>query len=310
MTSPFLGKWTVYAPVGKRYVGYAGSSLILGMLPGPPRKETIIVFVLRTPTELVFFMQNGKYVEVGPGTLPISDHKERAGVYDFPGHDFKNLPTSFTSKIHSNNCYLYDVETNLFSENSEKVGRIFTITQHTPTLEQIQASGKGDGLDLAGVDLTGGSLDKVSLVGTDFSHSNLTNVKLTNCTLTKALLNNCTMANTDFSGSNLSGANLNEVDLTAVVIGTTLPSFCTNPSVAPSAADPRTTFFKSTLKQSLLGLEWSKLDLREATLKFEPQTYTDKKHITAMYSILTGLNQGATFQSLASICQLRPSGAG
>jgi uncharacterized protein YjbI with pentapeptide repeats len=109
--------------------------------------------------------------------------------------------------------------------------------------------------------------------------------------LTKALLNNCTMVKTDLSGSNLSGAKLDEVNLTGVVIGTSLPKFCTNPDQAPSATDRRTTFFKATLNQSLLGLQFSKLDLSGATLKFEPQVYTDKHFITAKHSILTGLNE-------------------
>ena len=292
MTSTFRGKWTFLIPNSKKYVGYAGSETLLVMRPGPG-KETFIVFVLRTDKELCFFLQNGKYVEPGPGALPMTDHREIAGVFDFPGHDFNNLPTSFTSKIHSavDNSYLFATDPFVIAGKDEHIAHVFTIAQHTPTLEQIQTSTKGDGLDLAGVDLTGGALDNVSLVGADFSHSNLTTVKLTNCTLTKAQLNNCTMVKTDLSGSNLSGANLNELDLTNVVIGATLPHFCTNPDQAPSPTDPRTTFFKSTLNQSLLGLEWSKLDLRGTTMKFESQVYSKDKHITAKHSILTGLNQ-------------------
>lgn len=302
MASTFRGKWTVYSPNNKKYIGYQGSEILLCMRQGPG-KETIVVFVLRANNELCFFLQNGKYVGPGPETFGFVDQRGHAGVFAFPGHDYANLPASFTSKIHStiDNTYMLDVVPYVFAEKSESAARLFTITQHTPTLEQIQASTNGDGLDLAGVDLTGGELNSVSLVGTDFSHSDISNAKLTSCTLTKALLNNCTMSQTDLSGSNLSGANLNELDLTNVVIGTSLPQFCTNPTVAPSPTDPRTTFFKSKLKQSLLGLQWSKLDLREATLKIEAELNCKDQHISAMHSILTGLNQndlsGVAFQS-------------
>jgi uncharacterized protein YjbI with pentapeptide repeats len=292
MTSTFRGKWTILSPSYKKYVGHVGSDDRLCVRDGPG-KETFVVFILRSANELCFFLQNGKYVAPGHEIFNLIDHREHAGVFEFPGHDYHDLPNSFTSKIHNlvENLYMLDVSPFVMAENSPTYARVFTITQHTPTLEQIQTSKNGDGLDLAGVDLSGGALDQASLVGTDFSHSNLSDAKFTNCTLTKALLNNCTMVKTDLSGSNLSGAKLDEVNLTGVVIGTSLPKFCTNPDQAPSPTERRTTFFKATLNQSLLGLEFSKLDLSGATLKFEPQVYTDKHFITAKHSILTGLNE-------------------
>ena len=292
MASTFRGKWTIYSSNNKKYMGYAGTEVLLCMRQGPG-KETVVVFVLRADKELCLFLQNGRYVGPGPETFGFVDQREHAGLFEFPGHDYQNLPTSFTSKIHStvDNTYMLDVVPYVLAERSESVARIFTIAQHTPTLEQIQASTRGDGMDLAGIDLSHGQLNNVSLIGTDFSHSNLSNAALTNCNLTKALLNNCTLVQTDFAGSNLSGANLNEVDLTGVVIGSSLPKFCTNPDVAPSATDPRTTFFKSKLKQSLFGVELSKLDLRGATLKFEAPPNCKDPHIIAKHSILTGLNE-------------------
>ena len=293
MTSTFRGKWTIYSPNNKHYVGYTGTDDRLCVRDGPG-KETYIVFVLRSDNELCFYLQNSAYVGPGPELFNFVDNRGRAGVFTFVDHDFQNLPASFTSKIHSviDNSYMFDVTPFVFAEKSLSTARVFTITQHTPTLEQIQASKKGDGLDLAGVDLSGGALDQVSLVGTDFSHSNLSNVTLTNCILTKALLNNCTLVKTDLSGSNLSGAKLDDVDLKEVMIGTSLPKFCTNRDQAPSPTDPRTTFFHSTFKQALLGSEWSKLDLKGATVVLDPASplSSDTKKLYAKHSILTSLN--------------------
>ena len=97
MTSTFRGKWTVYSPINKKYVGYAGIDDRLCVRDGPG-KETFIVFVLRSANELCFFLQNSKYVDPGPEVFLFVDERGHAGVFEFPGHDYHNLPTSFSTE--------------------------------------------------------------------------------------------------------------------------------------------------------------------------------------------------------------------
>src|ERR1043165_6458948 len=100
MTSTFRGKWTIYSPTNKHYVGYTGSDDRLCVRDGPG-KETFIVFVLRTANELCFYLQNSHYVGPGPELFVFVAERGRAGVFDFVDHDFKNLPALFTSKNHN-----------------------------------------------------------------------------------------------------------------------------------------------------------------------------------------------------------------
>jgi uncharacterized protein YjbI with pentapeptide repeats len=301
MTSTFLGKWRLsfqWGPDYNNYVVYRprrdGDLSVLFVYTGPPRPETNIAFIRSSDSKLCFQLNNGKYVLCELYAFLFTDTLAQAANFSFPGHDQSDPPTSFHSeiKVVGTDRFMVHITGYVLAATSSSEGGRFNIAQITPSLASVQTKGNGDGLDFAWVDFTGSALDKVSLIGADFSHCNLTNFKFMNCTLKHAQLNNCTMVQTDFSGSNLSGANLNQLDLTPVFITDTLPHFYTDPLTPPSLADPRTTFFQSRLNQSLLGSEWSRLDLSGATIeKLSSPLSSQANPLKARYSILTGLNQ-------------------
>ena len=285
MTSTFLGKWRLHPT--KTNAGYAAYTprpgqkphtegvLCLWFVDGeggpyPADKETNIGFILRDDSKLCFLLNNGKYLGSGTGFV---DTLAEASGFAFPGHDFRNLPTQFNSKIQSlhDERFLFELLGLLISGFVEEAGLRFVISQVTPPLASVQANGKGDGGDFAWLDLSG--------------------VKLVNCTLKKAQLNNCIVVGTDFSGSNLAGANLNHLDLTAVVANP-IPELYIKPLQPPSPDNPRTTFNGSKLKQSFIGSDWSMLDLTGATiLDLSSPLSSENKPLQVRQSILTGLNQ-------------------
>src|SRR6185369_8569720 len=107
----------------------------------------------------------------------------------------------------------------------------------------------------------------------------------------KTILNNCTPTGADFAGSVLAGANLNQVDLTGVLTNAPLPEFYVKPLQPPSPDNPRTTLNGSVLKQSLLGIDWSMLDLSGTTIVDLPNPLSSQANpLQVKYSILTGLN--------------------
>jgi uncharacterized protein YjbI with pentapeptide repeats len=287
MTSTFLGKWRLHPTnISDGYAAYKPQGgqkphtedvLCLwfvhsGGFPYPPDKETNIGFILRADSKLCFLMNNGKYLGFGTGFV---DTLAEATGFAFPGHDFRNLPAQFTSRIQSlhDDRFLYQLLGLLLSGVVEQFGLQFLISQVTPPLASVEASGKGDGVDFAWLDLSG--------------------VKLAKCSLKKAHLNDCLMADTDFSGSNLSGANLNHVDLTAVVANP-IPDLYIKPLQPPSPDNPRTTFFGSKLKQSFIGNDWSMLDLTGATiLDLSSPLSSEDNPLQVRQSILTNLNQNS-----------------
>lgn len=297
MTSTFLGKWRfflTYTASGK-YAGYKpnfhSNDLSALVLFGSPREETNIAFILRSDSQLCFLWNDGKYVA---GTLPLFpvNTLEEAQYFAFPGHDHRHLPTQFNSVIKVGDDRFITVLNGLYLVGGAiKDPPEFKILQITPTLASLQSKGNGDGLDFGWVDLTGGTLDEVSLIGTDFSHCNLTKFKFLHCVMRRAILNNCTLPGADFSGSGLAGANLNHVDLTDVVANP-IPELYINPLQPPSSDNRRTTFVGSRLKQSLIGNDWSMLDLTGATiLNLSTPLSSQTEPLWAKYSILTSLNQ-------------------
>ena len=323
MPGKFLGKWTILtSDVGGLPRGFASFQTATGQAnpygcvivwttsnPQPDRSGHV-AFILRDDGKLCFLLNNGQ--SLTSSSLQVGDGEETyyieiyvfkntidgAVTFAFPGQDIQKLPANFTTLIQevTNGNYLVVQPSNSYVLvfTAFAPGQMspfsFTVSQVTPPLASVQASGNGDGLDFAWVDLTGGTLDKVSLIGADFSHCNLTNVKLTNCVLKNALLNNCTMPRLDLSGSKLAGANLNQTDLTGVVANP-IPELYTKPLQPPSATNLRTTFVGSKLNQSLIASEWSMLDLTSATIQgLASPLSTAAKPLQVKYSILTGLN--------------------
>ena len=163
--------------------------------PCPPGKETNIAFILRSgPTgefpkeqddQLCFLMNNGQYIGYislngeSPG-YPFVNALDDATGFAFPGHDIHHLPTAFTDAVQNTRSWgVLNIYFGQFASIQEWPAISFTMSQVTPPLSSIQASGKGDGLDFAWVDLTDTALHHVSFAKADFSHCNLTNAKFT-----------------------------------------------------------------------------------------------------------------------------------
>ena len=344
MPGTFLGKWTIYIPATPElnipwgYASYTDGrqqddGTFLGWYNGPqtpPPKLALIAFIQRADGKLCFLLNNGQYVGFNGMFLWVST-LESATAFGFPGHNQQSLPTPFAGPIQflGDGTYL-GVLWGFFIAGQDATTESFTMTQITPTLPSVQASGNGDGLDFAWVDLTGATLEKVSLVKADFSHCNLTNAKFTNvnftgailtnanltgatynnCVLDGALLNNCTLTNTNFTGSTLLGTHLEgstfqgtilsntrvagaifkESDLTSV-IADPIPQFYNVPLAPPSPTNPRTTLSGCRLNLSLIASDWSMLDLTSATiLGLSSPLSSATKPLKATYAILKGLN--------------------
>lgn len=145
---------------------------------------------------------------------------------------------------------------------------------------------KLNGIDLSGADLTGadlrgatvagGILKGATLTGANFSGLNLHGLILTGADLSGANLTECGMAGVDLTGTRLAGTNFTGVDLTS----TTMPLPLTQ-STDPHAP---TIFARATLPHSVIGLNWSCLDLTETTIVGLP---TDLTGLNAMQAILT-----------------------
>ena len=354
MTGTFLGKWRFHLPsreLGPQFYtdGWAAyepsggqqnpdngwcvwyTHNVWGDGPYLPGKETNTALILRADGQLCFLLNTGQYVGYNSGFFPFVGTLDQASGFVFPGQDFHNLTTPFNDPIQATDGTLIgDLWGGLISGQNQESATMFTISQITPTLASVQASGNGDGLDFAWVDLTGATLQTVSLVKADFSHCNLTNAKFTNvnftgailtnanltgatfsnCTLDGAFLNDCTLTNTNFTGSTLLGTHLegatfqgtilsstrlagaifNQSDLTSV-IANPIPQFYSIPLAPPSLSNPRTTLSSCRLNQSLIANDWSMLDLTSSTiLGLSSPLSSATKPLTARYAILKGLN--------------------
>ena len=352
MPSTFLGKWKLYVPKPDvRYFasdGYAshkpsdgpnpGQTLCVWFMQGqggpfPPGNEINIAFILRADYQVCFLMNTGKYIGFMSDLLVFVNTLEDATGFTFPRQDYRNLPTRFDGQIGTiaDGKLVGNFAGMLISGQDGQSGIKFTISQVTPTMAGLQASGKGEGLDFAWVDLTGATLQTVSLIKADFSHCNLTNAKFSKvnftgadftnanltgatfseCTMDGALLTNCTLTNTNFTGSTLIGAQLDgatftgttlsntklakavfrQADLTSVVANP-VPQFYNKPLAPPSPANPRTSLAGCRLKHALLGNDWSMLDLTDATIQdLSAPLSTADKKLQASYAILKGVNK-------------------
>jgi uncharacterized protein YjbI with pentapeptide repeats len=184
-----------------------------------------------------------------------------------------------------------------------------------------------DNCNMESSNLTGTGFCEVTLNSVDLTNANLTNasffIDYATCALGNATLKNCNLAGTNFTSANLSGANLvgstfagtiftyailtgaifTGADLTGAIVPklvpppppgfpeSTIPQFYATPLSAPSPTNPRTNLVECRLNQSLLGNDWSMLDLTGATiLNLSSPLSTKANPLLARYSILKGLN--------------------
>ena len=294
MTSTFLGKWRLAFYNSAAHAAYTPSEgprglTVLIVAFGPTVREMNFAFILRSDSKVCFLLNNGKYVGSSLFHFFFTNTLAEAIDFSFPGHDNLNLPTSFESEITVGaDRFVFAGGFDLFAATA---GQPIQISQSTPSLATVQAKGNGDGGDFAWVDLTSQTLDEVSLNGSDFSHSNLTNFKFLNCVMRRAVLDQSTALGADLSGSDLAGARLNQVDLTGVVANP-IPELYIKPLQPPSPDNPRTSFAGSKLKHSLIGNDWSMLDLTGTTiLDLSSPLSSESNPLLAKHSILTELNQ-------------------
>src|ERR1700722_20606979 len=146
----------------------------------------------------------------------------------------------------------------------------FAFKPIVPGLSTIKSKG-GQGCDLSYVDLTGADLSGVNLAGANLQHANLT----------QAILTGAKLDGTDLSGAKLEGATLSS-DLTKAIFNSP-PSFSTDPNHL-------TSFRNAKLNLALIGLNWSYLDLTDATMVGMPVDLTGLKatHMTALGIDLSG----------------------
>jgi uncharacterized protein YjbI with pentapeptide repeats len=125
---------------------------------------------------------------------------------------------------------------------------------------------------LSGIQASGANFTGVNLAGCDFSNANLSGANLSQLDLRKTVLTGANLSNAnlsaadlssvDLTGANLAGTNLSSIDLTTV----------TFPSPLTRSTDPThlTNFAKSTLPFTVIGLDWSYLNLTSTTIVERP----------------------------------------
>jgi len=128
------------------------------------------------------------------------------------------------------------------------------------------------------VNLTNLQAKGMTALGIDLTGKTLSNAVLANATLTGANLTRAILDGTDLSGAKLEGATLS-ADLTKAIFKTP-PIFSTDPNNLTSFKDAK-------LNYSLIGLNWSFLDLTNASVIGMPADLTNLK---ADYLTAPGIN--------------------
>src|SRR5580700_3887718 len=158
-------------------------------------------------------------------------------------------------------------------------------------------------LDLTGasvvgmpVDLTNLKAAHVTAPGIDLSGKKLVNAVFTNATLTGSILTGAILDSADLSGAQLQGATLS-TDLTKAIFNA-LPIFSTDPNHL-------TSFKNAKLNYTLIGLNWSCLDLTGASVVGMPVDLTKLRamHTTALGIDLNGktlINADFSYAKLAN----------
>ena len=132
---------------------------------------------------------------------------------------------------------------NIISVFDQRSATVFTISQVTPSLDSLCASGKGDGFDFAWVDFTGCFFEAVSLVKADFSHCNLTNATFNHCNFTNAILTNANLTGATFTEGLFVNADLTNANLT----GATFQNCMMDGALLNNCTLTKTNFTGSTL---------------------------------------------------------------
>jgi uncharacterized protein YjbI with pentapeptide repeats len=120
--------------------------------------------------------------------------------------------------------------------------------------------------------LTEATMDHINFVGAHFGGANLgganlTGADLSNADLTGADLTGAILAGTILTNASLSGAVFDHCDLSTTTFGPT-PKFGTS-------TDTRTAFRSAIVPAPSLGMNWSYLDLTDATITDIPQSMTN-----------------------------------
>jgi uncharacterized protein YjbI with pentapeptide repeats len=176
-------------------------------------------------------------------------------------------------------------------------GEFFEIQTFVVPLSTILAKKNGDALNLTYVDFTGIDFSGCSLNATDFSNCNLSNAVFFKANLSNANLFGAVLASTNFTGATILGTKFDYTDLSSANFGPAPHMFHPPVLGPPSTAEPRTSFVGATLPVSLLGLDWSMLDLSGARLSGT----LDLSGLSAQYAVLAGNGLGLEGATLAGV---------
>jgi uncharacterized protein YjbI with pentapeptide repeats len=152
-------------------------------------------------------------------------------------------------------------------------------------LDFLQLGRTASGLSLAGVDLSNKNLAGYDLSGCDFRQvksldgcimtgAYLEHAKFTGCTLTGAKFGRASLAGADLGGADLAGADFTGTDLTGVA--------CSTPLKHRTDPDQPAIFAGCTVPFALIGLDWSCLDLTDATVTGMPANSAGKTDLTGL----------------------------
>jgi uncharacterized protein YjbI with pentapeptide repeats len=135
-------------------------------------------------------------------------------------------------------------------------------------------------------DLRGLDLSAADFSGSDFTQANLAHASFKGRDLSGAILTGAKLSGTKLSGALLQHAVVTDMDLRGVVTDT--PAlFYRPPMTAPSPDSPLTSLAGCHINQSLLGSDWSLLDLTTATVEnLASPLSAEAKPLTAKYSNL------------------------
>src|SRR6266481_1368957 len=187
------------------------------------------------------------------------------------------------------------------------------MTYRTHSLETILSSKNAQGYDLAhvilrGVDLSGCNFSNALFNGADLSGANLSNCDCSGAEFQGADLTNTVFTDANLIFSDVTGATIAGMDLrssSSSPTGTQLVATnFTGLNVTPVHFDPvphfsrdrnqRTIFTNAIIPYSVLGHNWSCLDLRGALVPDLPQTLSDQDHpLQARDSLLTYFQKGS-----------------
>jgi uncharacterized protein YjbI with pentapeptide repeats len=172
------------------------------------------------------------------------------------------------------------------------------------------------GATLTNATFTGANMRYAVLTGADatsavFDGADLTSAVLARCTLTQASFNGSTLAKTVLTQTALDGTIFDNDDLTTCIFS--LPAAFSAPAADGSAPAYITSMQGATLPMSLIGYNWSCLNLTGATIN--GLAGLDLTGLVAQYAVLSGMDfsdrvlNSADFTG-ATINPVTPAGGG